>query len=164
MARESWELWIGYLIQRKSRPQIQGVWAWISVLLATVPILLVTPFTMTLGPLGPQFWQLVFGGLSILAIVMISRTLLMAAAGGLTDLEMAALRTRLHWQRKRDWVPTNVADFVEMVCRKIETQSIAAAALRQENANAVQLAALRQAIEELVAQPRPEPAARQAVR
>lgn len=119
MSRWHWETKLLRFERMKSQPRTAEAWPWVGLLFATVPSLVANnSFEVDFLFLDKRSWQLMFGVFALLSLLNLGRIFAGATVGWFHERDFSAIRWLV--RRPPDWVPTNVAAFVEDVVREIQ--------------------------------------------
>ena len=123
MSRWRWETMIARFSVAKERAAFGDLWPWAGLIVAVLPPILADDFRMTLLGLSPDAWFGVF--LIGLLLALLRMGLVMGEAFIALEWDRGKAEPNiLFWgfPRPSNWVPRNVADFVELVVREIEAE------------------------------------------
>lgn len=138
MSRWRWETMINRLLTARNKRNWPVVFAALTLFLSVLPMVFADEknFNLELGQLGTDVWRAVF--------IIIAAGSLMAVCVLLVRMVVPSIEGRrilwLRWlrlPRRKDWVPTNVAEFVEMVCREVEAEQARARDAQQASSTAL---------------------------
>ncbi len=128
MSRWRWDAMIQRFEKARSAANFSDAGPWIGMLLATLPPVLADDFELTWLGLGPAEWRAAFVIATLLVLLKILTVIGQAALRWACERRSEDIKVfgMVVYRRPADWVPNNVADFVELVVRQIQEEAVTA--------------------------------------